>query len=52
VALYKALGGGWQISRGNSYISTALAQKMKARTDWGKLLDRDMTRLPKGFGDD
>jgi len=52
VALYKALGGGWQISRGNSYISTALARKMKARTDWGKLLDRDMTRLPKGFGND
>jgi outer membrane protein TolC len=49
VALYKALGGGWQISRGNSYISAALARKMKSRTDWGKLLDADTTRLPKGF---
>ena len=52
VRLYKALGGGWQISRGRSYLSKELAQKMKTRTDWGKLLDREMTKLPKGFGND
>ena len=49
VSLYKALGGGWQISRGKSYISKETAAKMKARTDWGAYLDDDMTRLPKGF---
>jgi outer membrane protein TolC len=51
VALYKALGGGWQISRGKAYISETLAQKMKNRTDWGNYLDKNMTRLPKGFYD-
>ena len=49
VSLYKALGGGWQISRGKAYISKETAAKMKARTDWGEYLDDDMTRLPKGF---
>jgi len=49
VALYKALGGGWQISRGRSYLSKESAQRMKQRTDWGRLLDANQTRLPKGF---
>ncbi len=49
VALYKALGGGWQISRGKAYISRETAEKMKKRTDWGKFLDPEMTRIPKGF---
>ena len=52
VALYKSLGGGWQISRGRSYISTEMASKMKSRTDWGRYLDADMTKLPKGFYND
>ena len=52
IALYKALGGGWQISRGKSYISRETAEKMKSRVDWGKYLDPDMTKLPKGFYDD
>ncbi|BAF72296.1 TolC family protein [Sulfurovum sp. NBC37-1] len=52
IALYKSLGGGWQISRGKSYISRETAEKMKKRTDWGKYLDPEMTRLPKGFYDD
>ena len=52
VALYKALGGGWQINRGRSYISKEMAEKMKGRTDWGHYLDDDMTKLPQGFYDD
>jgi len=51
VALYKSLGGGWQISRGRSYISQEMAEKMKERTDWGHYLDAAMTKLPKGFYD-
>jgi len=50
VALYKALGGGWQMSRGKAYISQETAEQMKKRTDWGKFLDPEMTRIPKGFG--
>jgi len=49
ILLYKALGGGWQISRGNSYLSAKTAARMKNRVDWGKYLDPDMTRLPKGM---
>jgi len=49
VALYKALGGGWQISRGKSYLSKETAARMKARTDWEHCLDANMTVLPKGF---
>ncbi len=49
VALYKALGGGWQISRGRRYLSEETVARMKARTDWGKILDGNATMLPKGF---
>jgi len=47
IALYKALGGGWQISRGKSYLSSETANKMKGRIDWGRYLDVNMTKLPK-----
>jgi len=49
IALYKALGGGWQIAKGKSYLSQETAKKMKDRIDWGKYLDPDMTRLPEGM---
>ena len=49
ILLYKALGGGWQISKGHSYLSEETAKKMKKRVDWGKYLDPEMTRLPEGI---
>ncbi len=49
VALYKALGGGWQMSRGKRYLSKETAARMKSRTDWGNMLDGNTTILPKGF---
>ena len=49
ILLYKALGGGWQISKGRSYLSKETAAKMKKRVDWDKYLDDNMTRLPKGM---
>lgn len=51
IAIYKALGGGWQISRDRAYISKELAQKMKKRTDWGNYLDTNMTIIPKELYD-
>jgi len=49
VLLYKALGGGWQISEGNAYISRETKERMKKRgIDWGVYLDDNMTRFPKG----
>lgn len=47
VSLYKALGGGWQMSQGKSYLSAETAKKMKERTDWDHYLDPEMTQLPK-----
>lgn len=49
ILLYKALGGGWQMSQGKAYLSEQTAQKMKKRVDWGRYLDANMTRLPTGF---
>jgi len=51
IALYKALGGGWQISRGHAYLSKETAARMKVTVDWGSYLDGNMTKLPKGFYD-
>lgn len=52
VLLYKALGGGWQMSQGKAYLSEETAKKMKKRVDWDKYLDVNMTRLPKGITND
>ena len=50
VLLYKSLGGGWQISLNNAYISKKTKESLKSRgVDWGKYLDDDMTRFPKGL---
>ncbi len=49
ILLYKALGGGWQISKGNSYLSEKTAARMKKRVDWDTYLDTNMTRLPEGM---
>lgn len=37
IALYKALGGGWQLRSGNAFVPPEIWEQMKARTDWGKL---------------
>jgi len=52
ILLYKALGGGWQITQGRSYLSEETAGKMQSRVDWGSYLDRNMTKLPTGFSDE
>jgi outer membrane protein TolC len=41
VATYKALGGGWELRAGSSFVSESRQDKMKERTDWGRLLDAD-----------
>jgi NodT family efflux transporter outer membrane factor (OMF) lipoprotein len=43
VALYKALGGGWQIREGKDMVSKKNIEEMQKRTDWGDLL------LPKAI---
>ncbi len=42
IALYKALGGGWQIRQGKALIPAATKTQMRERTNWGGLLTPDL----------
>ncbi len=43
VAMYKALGGGWEISEGQEFVPTNIQDQMAERTDWGDILQREAT---------
>lgn len=38
IALYKALGGGWELRLGQPVIAESVQAEMQKRTDWGRLL--------------
>lgn len=38
IAVYKALGGGWQGRLGQDFVPQEVKREMQERTDWGKLL--------------
>jgi len=38
IALYKALGGGWELRQGQPLIAESTQSEMKKRTNWGHLL--------------
>lgn len=40
VALYRALGGGWQIRECNDIVPQSIKKDMAARTNWGTLLNQ------------
>ena len=37
-AIYRALGGGWQIREDGNFVDAATRDQMRARTNWGHLL--------------
>jgi NodT family efflux transporter outer membrane factor (OMF) lipoprotein len=39
IAIYRALGGGWEIREGGDVISDEVKAEMARRTNWGKLLE-------------
>jgi NodT family efflux transporter outer membrane factor (OMF) lipoprotein len=39
VALYKALGGGWEVREGRAFVDENTLTVMRERTDWGDILD-------------
>jgi NodT family efflux transporter outer membrane factor (OMF) lipoprotein len=39
IAMYKALGGGWEIRAGQDFVSDENREQMEQRTDWGDLLE-------------
>ena len=46
VAIYKALGGGWQLRKDNEFVPQDLIEEMEERTDWGNLLSPDEYEYP------
>ena len=44
VAIYKALGGGWEIRTGEEFVPDDIKQQMQERTDWGDLLKPEATK--------
>jgi NodT family efflux transporter outer membrane factor (OMF) lipoprotein len=38
IAIYKALGGGWEIRQGKDFLPETIKAEMEQRTDWGNLL--------------
>jgi NodT family efflux transporter outer membrane factor (OMF) lipoprotein len=38
IAVYRALGGGWEIREDSYFVTAATRDQMRARTNWGELL--------------
>ena len=46
IAIYKALGGGWQIRSTNEFVAQDIIETMEKRTNWGDLLSPDQYDYP------
>jgi len=46
VALYKALGGGWETRIGQDFVPEETKEEMQERTNWGKLLTTTTSEEP------
>ena len=46
IALYKALGGGWEARTADAFVPEATRRKMGERTDWGDLLEVRDDNIP------
>jgi NodT family efflux transporter outer membrane factor (OMF) lipoprotein len=42
IAIYRALGGGWQIRAGHDFVPSATSDEMAGRTNWGTLLSPEL----------
>lgn len=40
IAMYKALGGGWEIRQGKEMLPKSVRKSMETRTDWGEILEQ------------
>lgn len=40
IALYKALGGGWELRKGQPVVPQSMQTQMQERTDWGDVLSK------------
>jgi NodT family efflux transporter outer membrane factor (OMF) lipoprotein len=46
ISLYKALGGGWEMSVGQPFVNSTTKAVMEKRTNWGNLLSTQATTAP------
>jgi NodT family efflux transporter outer membrane factor (OMF) lipoprotein len=46
ISLYKALGGGWEMSVGQPFVPNTIRMEMENRTNWGKLFSTQPTAAP------
>ncbi|UCF91927.1 MAG: efflux transporter outer membrane subunit [Desulfobacterales bacterium] len=46
IAVYKALGGGWQIREGEDFVPAEIMEEMRRRTDWGNILTPEKQGSP------
>ena len=49
-AVFRALGGGWQIRVDGNFVTAATVDQMRARTDWGNLLPPTSAPRPPAPG--
>ena len=49
-AVYRALGGGWQIRQDSYFVDAATNEQMRARTNWGTLLPSSNEPQPPAPG--
>ncbi len=48
IAIYNALGGGWQVRQGKDYGNAEIKKGMGERTHWTEVLNTPAPRLPAG----
>lgn len=51
IALYRALGGGWQIRKCNDIVAQKIRTEMATRTNWGPLLKQKNHQPPQTTAD-
>ena len=47
IALYKAVGGGWETRTEKDFVPEAIKKEMRERTNWGKLMQPKQLDLPE-----
>ncbi len=48
IAIYRALGGGWEIREGGDVVSDEVKEELRKRTYWGNMLEAKEHLPPKG----
>ena len=46
VAIYRALGGGWELRKGKDFVPQDIREEMAQRTNWGDMLFPEKTEVP------